>query len=267
MIFLNRNVIIQPITPTKNFPMSTDAETPTYTKSALEFKSSSFSVPVLVLYSTELKQIQHQLKEKISQAPEFFKNSPLLIDLKNCNDHEQLIDLAALIEFLHHIKLFPIGISGGSDTQNITAHKLHIPVHNIHGVQSASKAPEKNEPNNTPIKANDETGKLLENKLISQPVRSGQRIYAKGDLIILSHVSAGAEIMAEGNIHVYGALRGRALAGVLGDTESRIFCTILQAELVSIAGHYKTSEEFNKVDQDQPTQIFLQDQALIINNL
>jgi septum site-determining protein MinC len=70
--------------------------------------------------------------------------------------------------------------------------------------------------------------------------------------------------MAEGNIHVYGALRGRALAGVQGNLESRIFCSALQAELVSIAGHYKTSEELNIAEQQKPTQIFLQDQALII---
>ena len=103
--------------------------------------------------------------------------------------------------------------------------------------------------------------------LISQPIRSGQRIYAKGDLTILSHVSAGAEIMAEGNIHIYGALRGRALAGVQGNTESRIFCSALEAELVSIAGHYKISEELDEVEKQTPTQIYLQDQALIINTL
>jgi septum site-determining protein MinC len=80
-------------------------------------------------------------------------------------------------------------------------------------------------------------------------------------------VSAGAEIMAEGNIHVYGSLRGRALAGVQGNIESRIFCSDLQAELISIAGHYKISEELDKAEYCKPTQIYLQDQALIIKNL
>ena len=103
--------------------------------------------------------------------------------------------------------------------------------------------------------------------LVNHPIRSGQRIYAKGDLTILSHVSAGAEVMAEGNIHIYGALRGRALAGVQGNTESRIFCSDLQAELISIAGHYKISEEFDKTEHPQPTQVFLQEQALIIKSL
>jgi len=271
MIFLHRSDIIQSINATKLYPMSTDTEASTYKKSALELKSSSFSVPVLVIHTTELKQIQHQLKEKIAQAPEFFKNSPLLIDLKNCKDNEQPINLSALIEFLYAEKLFPIGINAGNLDQNTIASKFHIPVHTIRDTQSTRstttiKKPIENTESVTEP-ANKEPVNTIENMLVSQPVRSGQRIYAKGDLTVLSHVSAGAEIMAEGNIHIYGALRGRALAGVQGNTQSRIFCSSLQAELVSIAGHYKVSEELDKVDQNKSTQIYLQDQALIINNL
>ncbi len=103
--------------------------------------------------------------------------------------------------------------------------------------------------------------------LITQPIRSGQRIYASGDLIILSQVSAGAEIMAEGNIHVYNTLRGRALAGVHGNTTARIFCFDLQAELISIAGDYKTSEDLNKQTYKNPVQIYLQNHALIIKEI
>ncbi len=251
--------------------MSTDTEAPIYTKSALEFKSSSFSSPVLVIHTTELKQITHQLKEKIAQAPEFFKNSPVLIDLQHCNDDEHPIDLGQLITTLHAEKLFPIGISSANEDQKLIAIKYHIPVHTIRGTHSdistTKSVSTQNKPQEGTEKTKDGTINAIENMLISHPVRSGQRIYAKGDLTILSHVSAGAEVMAEGNIHVYGALRGRALAGVQGNPESRIFCSALQAELVSIAGHYKTSEDLDKLEQHQPTQISLQDQALIINNL
>jgi len=251
--------------------MSTDTEAPIYTKFAIEFKSSSFSVPVLVIQHTELKQIKHQLKEKIAQAPEFFKNSPLLIDLQNCNNTEQAFDLATLIEFLHTEKLFPIGISSGNEEQNKLALELHIPLHTIRNAHTESRPANQNltpSPNEVVAeKTDNKASNTVENRLITHPIRSGQRIYAKGDLTVLSHVSAGAEIMAEGNIHVYGALRGKALAGVQGNTKSRIFCSALQAELVSIAGHYKISEELDTVDQHKPTQIFLQDQALIINNI
>ncbi len=248
--------------------MSTDTEVPCYKKSALEFKSSSFSAPVLVIHTTELKQIKHQLKEKLAQAPEFFKNSPLVLDLKCCNENGKSLDLEALIKFLHAENLLPIGISEASEEQQSIAIKFHIPIHTVRGAHpDTNKLNSNNIPDNKTGKINTQAINTLENKLISQPVRSGQRIYAKGDLTILSHVSAGAEIMAEGNIHVYGALRGKALAGVQGDTQSRIFCSVLQAELVSIAGHYKTSEDLDKLDLHQATQIYLQDQALIINNL
>lgn len=93
------------------------------------------------------------------------------------------------------------------------------------------------------------------------------RIYSSGDLIILSQVSAGAEIMAEGNIHVYNTLRGRALAGVHGNTAARIFCFDLQAELISIAGDYKTSEDLNKQTYNNPVQVYLQNHALIIKEI
>jgi septum site-determining protein MinC len=104
-------------------------------------------------------------------------------------------------------------------------------------------------------------------RIATQPVRSGQRLYAQGDLIVLAQVSAGAEIMAEGNIHVYGTLRGRALAGVQGDTEARIFCSDLQAELVSVAGNYKISEDIDESVRGKPVQIYLNDKALIIQDL
>lgn len=105
-------------------------------------------------------------------------------------------------------------------------------------------------------------------RMITRPVRSGQRVYAPvGDLVILSQVSSGAEVLAAGNIHVYGALRGRALAGVKGNRECRIFCHDLQAELVSVAGNYRISEHIEDSKRGKPVQIYLKDDALIIDEL
>ncbi|MBK3775121.1 septum site-determining protein MinC, partial [Azospirillum brasilense] len=96
--------------------------------------------------------------------------------------------------------------------------------------------------------------------LVTEPVRSGQQIYAeKTDLVITAPVSPGAEVVADGNIHVYGALRGRALAGVSGDTNARIFCHSLEAEVVSVAGLYRVSEDFGNDVLKKPVQIFLRD--------
>ena len=86
-------------------------------------------------------------------------------------------------------------------------------------------------------------------RIVTQPVRGGQQIYAEGDLIVLAPVSAGAEVLADGNIHIYAPLRGRALAGVQGNSEARIFCQSLEAELVSVAGRYRVAEDLRKTPQ------------------
>ncbi|HYU13638.1 MAG TPA: septum site-determining protein MinC, partial [Stellaceae bacterium] len=101
--------------------------------------------------------------------------------------------------------------------------------------------------------------------LVTQPVRSGTQIYARGtDLVVTAAVSPGAELVADGNIHVYGALRGRAMAGASGDVEARIFCSRLEAELVSIAGRYLVSEQLPAEQRGFSVQIALVDDQLTI---
>ncbi|HCP03453.1 MAG TPA: septum site-determining protein MinC, partial [Pseudomonas sp.] len=105
-------------------------------------------------------------------------------------------------------------------------------------------------------------------KIITEPVRGGQQVYARGgDLIVMAPVSAGAELLADGHIHVYGPLRGRALAGVQGNQEARIFCQSLEAELVSIAGQYKVAEDLRKQQWKQAVQISLEGDSLKISGL
>ena len=241
---------------------------PSLQKVALEFKSTSLTVPVLLLASTDLTHIQHQLHEKVAQAPEFFKHSPLLIDLKKLNEQGLEVDVSALVELIRELEFLPIGIRGGNEKQNHDALELNLPVHSMHGTNAPinNKPVEKTlaVPEVQEIQASESS---VENKLITQPVRSGQRVYAKGDLIVTATVSAGSEIMAEGNIHVYGTLRGRALAGVLGNTESRIFCSDLQAELISIAGIYQLSDDLEPETAHKPVQVSLENQTLIIKDI
>jgi len=237
-------------------------------KIVLEFKSTSLTLPVLLLSSTDLNLIEQQLQDKIAQAPEFFKHSPLLIDLQKLNASEQELDAEALIHLVRGLELLPIGIRGGTEAQNRIALANGLPVHALHGSASSPNAKPAPKPLTVP-----ETGQekpqtqSVENKLLTQPVRSGQRVYAKGDLIITATVSAGAEIMAEGNIHVYGSLRGRALAGVQGNPDSRIFCSDLQAELISIAGIYQLSDDIKPDMAHKPVQISLDNQTLIIKEI
>ena len=246
--------------------MSTVNQTTAYNAPVLEFKSGSFSVPALILSSNNFQLIEQQLQEKIRLAPEFFKNSPVVIDLKELVRQNLEVDIAALCEIAKRQGLIPIGIRGGSLDQNKEALELRIPVYaNSTGrTTTATTAAQKPAPEDASAQKKDATPTAM---VITQPIRSGQRLYAKGDLIILAQVSAGAEILAEGNIHVYGALRGRALAGVQGNTEARIFCTHLQAELISIAGNYKISEDLNNMVYNKPVHIYLKDYTLVIKEL
>ena len=245
--------------------MSTDSQKMPYTPPALEFKSSTFSVPVLVLSSDDLPVIEQQLQEKVSLAPEFFRNSPLVLDLQVLNKQSHALDLIALTDMIRKTGLLPIGIRGGNAQQNKQALELLMPVYSIHSGGASEEA--QKQKTLAPAPEPDADTDLTTTMLITQPIRSGQRIYAKGDLVITAQVSAGAEIMAEGNIHVYNTLRGRALAGVQGNSNARIFCFDLQAELISIAGNYKVSEDLDESVRNKPVQIYLQDQALIIKDI
>ncbi len=241
--------------------MSIDSKKAPYSPPALEFKSSTFSVPVLIITTNDLMVIEHQLQEKIQLAPEFFKNSPLVIDLQELNKQELETNIEELTELIYKLGLLPIGIRGGNQEQNKKALELGIPMHSTQN--SAAVEPKAAKVVVPEPAATD----IATTTLITQPVRSGQRVYASGDLIIVAQVSAGAEILAEGNIHVYSSLRGRALAGVQGNSNARIFCSDLQAELISIAGNYKINEDLKDDVRNKPVQVYLQDHTLIIKDI
>ena len=247
--------------------MSTDSQKTPYKPLALEFKSSTFSVPVLILSSNDFVVIEQQLQEKINLAPEFFRNSPLVLDLQEINKRGYDIDVTALTDIIRKTGLLPIGIRGGNVQQNEKALELLLPVYSIHSGGASAETQKQKTIVPIPESKSDTDTDVTTATLITQPIRSGQRIYAAGDLVILSQVSAGSEIMAEGNIHVYNTLRGRALAGVRGNTDARIFCFDLQAELISIAGNYKISEDLDETVRNKPVQIYLQDKALIIKDI
>lgn len=280
--------------------MSKNPQTMHNTSSVLEFKSSTFFSPILILHSNDIAAIEQSLQDKIGLAPDFFKHSPLIIDVRTLNESDQDFEIIEIVDMLRKIGLFPIGLRGGSNQQNKQAQKLSIPVdtgqdhgHSGDGQEKSSHAAESGahngegsssvqaettcvqevtaaeSPSATEIteQSTVQDAALPRSMLVNQPVRSGQRIYARGDLVVMSQVSAGAEIMAEGNIHVYNTLRGRALAGVQGNINARIFCLDLQAELVSIAGDYKTSEHITASMQKKPAQVYLQDHALIIKEI
>jgi septum site-determining protein MinC len=229
---------------------------------AVEFKSSTFSVPVLSIASNDLILIQQLLDEKIKLAPEFFKHSPVVVDLGEVNKKQLALDFEDLATVIRKTGLFTIGIRNSNEAQQAQAISLGIPVNTA---PTSDVRVENRKPKPITAPADDEfVGSDSTTVTITKPIRSGQRIYSFGDLIVLAQVGAGAEILAEGNIHVYGTLRGRALAGVQGNTEARIFCSDLQAELISIAGNYKISDDIHGAIANTPVQIYLQKNTLVV---
>ncbi len=233
--------------------------------STIDLKASSFTLPVLTLIDADILSLSEQLGQKVKQAPEFFKNAPLVIDIGALASADVPIEFESLIEQISKLGMAPIGVRGGNRSQNAVAQSFGLAL-----LADARSTPPTEKKEAPPVKQTVQQHASVKPSamLVEQPVRSGQRIYAVDqDLIILAPVSQGAEVMADGNIHIYGALRGRALAGVKGDTNTRIFCQNLQAELVAISGNYQISEGLDESLRGKNVQIHLSDDSLLIEEL
>ena len=238
------------------------------TENSFELKGAAFTIPVLYLLNSNLKILAAQLAKKVGQAAAFFLNAPIVIDLQRLDDAAQ-VDLSELIHLLKKQGFIPVGLSGGSEQQKNMANDMKLAILSSAGSRTEQQPAPAREPEDPPEEktdapAADPPPPAL---LVSSPVRSGQRIAAPGDLIVAAQVSSGAEILAVGNIHVYGSLRGRALAGNQGDENARIFCQSLEADLLSIAGQYMVNEDFPAELCASPVQIHLQEKQLLISAL
>lgn len=224
---------------------------------AFELKGRMMTFSVLRVLSADLRFLAQQLDAKIATAPHLFQNFPVLLDFAAVPHHvQEAFDIERLDRLLRDRSFVPVGMCGAGDVLRGIAAGVGI------GVISSGLAQPARQPAKEAAPAPQVT------KVLTKPVRSGQQVHARdGDLTILATVSSGAEVMADGNIHIYGALRGRALAGVRGNTEARIFCRDLDAELVSIAGRYQTSEKFREMGRKRPVQIFLNGERLVIEPL
>jgi septum site-determining protein MinC len=217
---------------------------------------------VMVVRAAMLRDpaFEHELAEQVRRSPRFFLNAPVVLDLKEAPEFAQDSEFADAREFLRRHTLTLIGVQNAAPAQIEAAAAAGL----------ASFAPNAPQPNRGPPREPSQSTPTrptaaVKTRLVTQPVRSGTQIYARGaDLVVTAAVSPGAEIIADGNIHVYGALRGRALAGASGDGDARIFCSRLEAELVSIAGRYLVSEQLPAEQQGFPVQIALVDERLTV---
>ncbi|WP_305371747.1 septum site-determining protein MinC [Photobacterium leiognathi] len=232
------------------------------TKTA-ELKGSSFTLSALHLIDGDIKKATDHLKEKVELAPNFFASAPVVIDISNAGKD---IDFKQLKAGIVDAGMIPVGISGCKEPElQKQAKSAGFAIMNAaRSVKEQSTAESTEvEPSPQPEEKGRESALI-----IRTPVRSGQQIYAKNrDLVILNHVSAGAEILADGCIHIYGTLRGRAIAGANGDQEATIFCQNLQSELISVAGNYWLSDNIQEEFWGKGVVISIANNTLSIEHL
>jgi septum site-determining protein MinC len=257
-----------------------------------ELEGMVSTVTVLRLLTTDVAVIKRALLNKVEQMPGFFQDAPVALDvsaLEGTDDEAEgdetprrEIDLVALASMLRELKLVPVGVRALREARRTEARVAGLG--SIRGTgrkavkpkaaqtaqtqtqAQAKPAERRSEPERPkPPAAAEGSAPAL---LLRTPLRSGQVVYAEQcDAVVLAPVNAGAELIADGNIHVYGALRGRALAGAHGNEEARIFCKSLEADLVAIAGCYLRADEIPEARRGKPAQIYLENDKLIVAEL
>jgi len=215
---------------------------PATSSSTFEIKSANLPLVALLLKSTDLAALSRELALRFGDMPDFFDQDALMIDLsplQSAANGGDAIDFSSLISLLGSYQLVALAVKGGNEAQmNAALQAGLLPVPDAHLVNQRPAEPAPQARPAAPSGAAP-LGALV----IDKPLRSGQQVYARGrDLVVLAMVNAGAEVIADGHIHVYAPLRGKAMAGARGNTDARIFALELEAELLSIAGVYRTSE-------------------------
>lgn len=229
----------------------------------IDLQGRVFTLLVINIHTVCLKKIHVSLLEKKKQLPYFFsKKVPVVINVSKINNQ---INWKNLHQILSDAGLFIIGVCSCYDKElKNTIIKSGLPILqkgkniiNFHDITHIDKTSYNNNISNIEV-----------TQIIHKPIRSGQRIYAQNrDLIIISNVNSGAEVISDGNIHVYGIMRGKVLAGASGYKKSQIFCSNLFSELISIGGYYKTSEQIPKNFLGESVRIYLKDKNLIITKI
>lgn len=239
-------------------------------QTSAQLKGSLFPLSVLQLEDNNLEKLQQQLESKLEQAPSFFYRAPLVVNIEQIGDAD--IDFSLLKQSIEAKDFICVGICNGSNEQKKQARiaglaTLQRPKTNTKPtLEEAAVVVSSKETNTQPIAVPVEATKPA--KIVKQNVRSGQQIYAQDcDLVIIGSVGNGAEVISDGNIHIYGKLRGRAIAGAKGNKQSAIFCQSIEAELVSIAGTYWLSEAIQQTHWQQAGFIKLEQEQLVVDAL
>lgn len=245
------------------------------------FKIKTGNLPVLLLHilTTDLSLLEQQLTQRLAMSPDFFASTPIVLELSAIAHSDDAIDFAELASYMREHRMCAAGVAGGSERQRACAVEAGL---GLFADQPARSAPQPKvaEPAPAPVSpVQQELPGLTEQPakpspfrpalVVDKPVRTGQRIYAEGsDLVVLAIVNAGAELIADGDIHVYAPMRGKAIAGAKGNEGARIFVQGMEAELLSIAGCFKVFEdEIAENVRAKPARVHLEGSRLVIEPL
>jgi len=257
---------------------------PGHARASFDLKSANLPLIAVVLKTPNLAALAKELESRFGDTPDFFDHDPVVIQLTQVEADDQPIGFQVLTTLLRQYRMLPIGIHGGNPAQKEAAKAaglIDMPDISSAAVMSEvvpQAAAPVAAPAPTPAQAAmasappataAATSLPAGTMVIDKPLRSGQQVYARGsDLVVLSVVSFGAEIIADGSIHVYAPLRGRAIAGARGNAQARIFSTCLEPQLISIAGIYRTSEiALPEAVQGKPAQVRLVGESLVMEPL
>jgi septum site-determining protein MinC len=243
----------------------------THPPPVFDLKSASLTLVTLVLRTTDLDDLGAELERRFGNAPQLFDRDPLVIDLSAVAGAVGSFDIEGLVGLLKRYKLLPLAVRGGNATQTEVALAAGL----AEAPQDVAPqpprpvvvaAPRSDAPAAAPAPAVEPRSATL---IIDKPLRGGQQVYARGgDLVVMAAVNFGAEVIADGSIHVYGPLRGRAIAGAKGNAEARIFSTCMEPQLVSIAGTYRTTDTALPAEVlGKPAQVRLEDDKLVVEAL
>ena len=239
-------------------------------------RGANFNLLVLRLLDARPEVIVPALGDQFRRAPGFLRFAPIVVGLDDLSQAPQDVDFGGLIAGLRGIEIMPIGTTGGTPEMRAAAQAAGLPPLRAAGggkeeevPQQAAAAPAPAQPAPAaPAEPPPPPGSMRPTMVVDIPVRAGQRVWAQGaDLIVNGTVNAGAEVIADGNVHVYGALRGRAIAGGENNTDARVFALNFDPELVSIAGYYAVREGLTEAPIGKPVQVRLIGESMRFDKL
>lgn len=243
---------------------------------ACDLRFGQVGIACVRVYRADAAALCEELERRVRAAPQLFTRAAVVLDLSHLPalPDDGMVD--ALLEAVRTAGMLPVGLAYGTSDTEALAQRMGLPLiakfrpafERADGSAAVAPAAEPAPKRGEPVRDEPPPAAPRLAQRHARAVRSGQQIYARDrDLVVTAAVANGAEVIADGSIHIYGALRGRALAGAQGDEDTRIYCADFRAELVSIAGHYRVFEEIPRELEGQSVQCWLEGEKLLIEKL